>query len=388
MRLLFATTAGVGHFGPLAPFALAAVDAGHDVIVAAPGGFERTVREGGFEFWPLGERSQADAGAMFARIGAAGSFEAANMVMLRDGFAGIVARAALPAMLSLFEAWRPDVVVREAAEFSSLAAARRHGIPHVRVATGLVATDGLILDAVAGPVGELLAEAGADAKSTTLIDEPLLSLTPASFEPPEHRALAHRFRAERVTHTPSAPAHPQAVYVTFGSEAASQGYFPLLYRTVIGALADLDVDLVVAAGRAADPAGLGPVPPRVRVEQWVDQGLEIASAQAVVHHGGYGTLLGALAAGVPQIAMPLFSIDQQINAERVTKVGAGLMIGGAEDLPRLPGPSAEGPKLRTAVASVLATTAYRERSEAFARDIAALPAANEAIALIEALARA
>lgn len=117
MRLLFATTAGVGHFGPLAPFALAAVDAGHDVIVAAPGGFERTVREGGFEFWPLGERSQADAGAMFARIGAAGSFEAANMVMLRDGFAGIFARAALPAMLSLFEAWRPDVVVREAAEF-------------------------------------------------------------------------------------------------------------------------------------------------------------------------------------------------------------------------------------------------------------------------------
>jgi len=290
-------------------------------------------------------------------------------------------------MLSLFEAWQPDVVVREAAEFSSLVAARRRGIPHVRVAIGLIAAERLILDAVARPVGDLLAEAGADTTGATLIDEPLLSLTPASFEPPEHRALAHRFRAERVTRTPSAQADRQAVYVAFGSEAAGQGHFPLLYRTVIDALADLDVDLVVATGRAADLSELGPVPHRVRVERWVDQGVELASARAVVHHGGYGTLLGALAAGVPQIAMPLFSFDQQINAERLAEVGAGLMIGGAEDLPRLPGPSADGPKIRTAVSRVLATPTYRERSEAFARDIAALPPALEAVALVEALAR-
>ena len=36
MRVLFATTANDGHFGPLRPFARAFADAGHEVRVAAP----------------------------------------------------------------------------------------------------------------------------------------------------------------------------------------------------------------------------------------------------------------------------------------------------------------------------------------------------------------
>ena len=47
---------------------------------------------------------------------------------------------------------------------------------------------------------------------------------------------------------------------------------------------------------------------------------------ALVHHGGIGTTAQALAAGVPQLVMPL-SHDQPDNAERVAKLGVGDVIG-------------------------------------------------------------
>jgi UDP:flavonoid glycosyltransferase YjiC (YdhE family) len=43
-------------------------------------------------------------------------------------------------------------------------------------------------------------------------------------------------------------------------------------------------------------------------------------------HGGFGTTMGALAAGVPQVVVPLFSFDQALNGEHVAAVGAGLTV--------------------------------------------------------------
>jgi len=43
---------------------------------------------------------------------------------------------------------------------------------------------------------------------------------------------------------------------------------------------------------------------------------------AVVHHGGIGTCAQALAAGVPQLIMPI-SFDQPDNARRLEKLGVG-----------------------------------------------------------------
>jgi UDP:flavonoid glycosyltransferase YjiC (YdhE family) len=50
-----------------------------------------------------------------------------------------------------------------------------------------------------------------------------------------------------------------------------------------------------------------------------------ARASAVVHHGGIGTCAQALAAGVPQLLMPM-AFDQPDNAERVTRLGVGEAI--------------------------------------------------------------
>jgi UDP:flavonoid glycosyltransferase YjiC (YdhE family) len=62
---------------------------------------------------------------------------------------------------------------------------------------------------------------------------------------------------------------------------------------------------------------------RVRTVGWVPLDEVLPVCAAVVHHGGAGTALGALAAGIPQFALPGPG-DRRFNAELVARRGAGL----------------------------------------------------------------
>jgi rhamnosyltransferase subunit B len=60
---------------------------------------------------------------------------------------------------------------------------------------------------------------------------------------------------------------------------------------------------------------------------FVPLGEALASAQALVHHGGIGTCAQAFAAGVPQLIVPMSTIyDQTNNGLRVERLGAGLSL--------------------------------------------------------------
>ena len=48
-------------------------------------------------------------------------------------------------------------------------------------------------------------------------------------------------------------------------------------------------------------------------------------AAALVHHGGIGTLAQGLAAGVPQLTMPM-AFDQPDNATRLARMGVGAWV--------------------------------------------------------------
>lgn len=64
---------------------------------------------------------------------------------------------------------------------------------------------------------------------------------------------------------------------------------------MIEALADQPARFLMTTG--ADD--IGPVPPNVSVLPWMPQDAVLEGADAVVSHGGYGTVLGALAHGLP-----------------------------------------------------------------------------------------
>jgi len=66
-------------------------------------------------------------------------------------------------------------------------------------------------------------------------------------------------------------------------------------------------------------------PPNVIVVASAPHSQVLPHAAAVITHGGHGTVLKTLAAGVPLVVMPL-GRDQRDNAARVVHHGAGLRV--------------------------------------------------------------
>jgi UDP:flavonoid glycosyltransferase YjiC (YdhE family) len=104
----------------------------------------------------------------------------------------------------------------------------------------------------------------------------------------------------------------------------------------------------------------------------------MAEAALVIGHGGFGTTMSALRAGVPQIVLPLFAADQFVNAERVEAVGAGVqLLGGLGCLDQIPD---------TAV-RLLDQPRFTDAAGAIAAEMAALPDVNQCVEVLQELAR-
>jgi UDP:flavonoid glycosyltransferase YjiC (YdhE family) len=92
----------------------------------------------------------------------------------------------------------------------------------------------------------------------------------------------------------------------------------------------------------------------------------------VVGHGGAGTNLGALAAGVPLVLIPQ-GADQGGQAERVGAAGAAITIDAEAMRPTT---------VSLAVAEVLQQPSYRAAARKIADRIAAMPSTDEVAALL------
>jgi UDP:flavonoid glycosyltransferase YjiC (YdhE family) len=389
VRVLFSTTAGSGHFGPLVPFARACVAAGHEVLVAAPASFASDVSAAGFEHRPFADVAPERLGAVFGRLPSL-SFEEASAVVAADVFGRLAAQAALPGLVAVVDEWRPDIVVREPAELGSLVAARSAGIPQAVVAIGMTEMTDSFVPLVAEPLAELDALAGLPegASDTALRASSTLTCVPAVLDHSGRTGSTgagsiHRYfdetLATRTGALPPAWGDPSQplVYVSFGSVAAGLGDFAGLYPSVLAALADHPVRVLLTTGRGVNPVDLAPLPANAHVERWWPQSDVMPHAAAMVGHGGFGTTMAALAAGVPQVVVPLFSLDQRINGEHVAAVGAGLNLDG--------GPMAI-PVLAEAVERLVAGPAYRTAARAVADEMTGLPPVAEAVPLLEQLA--
>lgn len=388
MRVLVSSTANDGHFGPLAPLARAAALAGHDVRVAAPASFGPAVQRTGLIHVPFADAPAELIRPVMARLPTM-SFDEADATVVREVFGRIDAQAALPALTAAVEAWRPDVVVREPAELGSLAAAERAGVPHAQVAIGMTELLRIITAQLVGPMAELGQLTGLpdDVLMESLAAEPVLSPVPelldrAGDDAYDAGAVLYRFRGEAPKEV-GAPlqewADPELplVYVTFGSVTGSLPPFAGVYRQALDGLADLPVRVFMTVGRQVNPAGIGVVPANARVESWWPQADVVSRAALVLGHGGFGTTMGAIAAGVPQVVAPIFTSDQIVNARHVNAVGAGRAVE--------PGPDSVAQACQQ-VSAVLADPTFRAGARAVARAIEALPPVADVVAALERLA--
>jgi UDP:flavonoid glycosyltransferase YjiC (YdhE family) len=91
-------------------------------------------------------------------------------------------------------------------------------------------------------------------------------------------------------------------------------------------------------------------------------------AAAVVGHGGSGSTLTALAAGVPLALLPLF-VDGPENARRVAQAGAGIVVG-------------EAAALAQAVRELLDDAGYVDAARRIADEIRSLPPVSAAVDIV------
>jgi len=371
VRVLFTFMGGPGHLQPLLPIARAARDAGHVVAVAGrPSVLPAADALGLGVFATAADRERAPERTPLLPVDL--DKEARD---LRVGFGLHLAREHAPAVGELCEKWAPDVLVCDEVDFGSLIAAERLGLPHASVVVLLTGSmlrrAGLegSLDTVRGEHG-LPPDPGLEMLRRYLV----LSPVPPSLRDPALPGLAtlHAFRPGPAPTV--AATDPPTVYFTLGTEFNLESGD--LFERVLAGLGELPVQVVATVGSELDPAALGTPPQNVRVERYVPQSEILPQASAVVCHGGSGSVLGALAHGLPLVLLPM-GADQPQNAERCAALGAGRVLDVVAATPD---------DVRDAVSAVLSDPSYRVAAERLQDELAALPGPEHAVALVERLA--
>jgi UDP:flavonoid glycosyltransferase YjiC (YdhE family) len=384
VNVLFTSLRNTSHFLPLVPFIEACRRAGHDVAVAAPPELGERVAKTGASFFPFAHPGDAALRPIWERLRGLPADEA-NRVVLSEIFAGVDAAVALPELCRTVERFRPGLVIRESQEYAAIVAAERFGVPHARVAisVGMLETKGFEYTAPVLDTHRARLDLPLDPSGSSLRAEPSLTQIPASFEFPEGSPpaeLVSRFRVPR--QKPNAlsdwwsGSQAPLVYLTLGTVAGSMDHLRSAYRAALDAVAALPVRVLLTIGNDLPLDALGAVPANVHVERFVPQGDVLPNAAAVICHGGTGSVLGALAHGVPLVVTSMFA-DQPLNAERVGAVGAGIGFQPAAATPDA---------LRAALTRVLQEPSFRVGARRLAAEIDALPAIERAVDRIVELA--
>jgi len=382
VRILFNFAGGSGHLDPLVPIARAAEAAGHVVAFAGRPWMVPKVEALGYACFPSG----SDEGLTPRRIPLQTSV--ANEKDLKDlaasDFGLRIPRERISDLLPLCETWQPDVLVWEETDLAGGLVAERLGILHARVleiAEGSFARP----EVLAEPLRLLRAEQRmpADPDLAMLSRYLVLSPAPPSFRNPACPlpATAHAIQPgaldDRPEELPAWVARLSArptVYFTLGT------VFPLesgdLFARVIAGVRELPINLVVTVGPDFDPEELGPQPANVHVERWIPQDALLSHCDLVISHGGSGSVVGALAHGLPMVLIPM-GADQPLNAGRCEALGVGRILDPI---------AATSEGVREAVSAVLAEPSYQQAARKIQRESAALPGPSHAAWLIQRLA--
>jgi len=354
VRALFVANPMVGHVLPLVPLATAFRDAGHEVVLASAAEGADAARRAGLDVRDVApglDVQRVMLGTLLRRpllmrrelAGRAGTDGVGRL------FAALTQRMA-HGTVALADDWRPDLVLHEGlAPAGSLSAGRR-GVPSVLV-------DALLFDG-----WELFAavtrrlDATARRLGSTGMPEPADTVATA----PPSLVGARRGRPMRYVpagrgEVPDRLTRRGARPVVLVSRSTVADPRPdRMMRRVVAAAAGADVDVVLV--RPDRSTARGPLPPNVSTTHWLPFADVLPHVAAVVHHGGAGTVMAALAAGVPQAVVPGAG-DRTLHARLVADRGAGLAVPAceitAETLDRLVG----DPALATAARQVAAEIA-------------------------------
>jgi hypothetical protein len=241
----------------------------------------------------------------------------------RELFGRLATEAMLAGMEDAWRAWVPDLVLRDPTEYASAVLAARDTNAD-RPGRDLTGRGGGRLDRrgrprTGGPPPRLGVRAASSALPDALpsVDRPV---TLRGHGPISRASRNTRLAAGLVARLErAADLHDLGTVLGYMSIAAET------YRMALEAVKRTNARVLLTVGRRFDASILGPVPPNVHLEPWINQARVLDHADLVVCHGGSGTTLAALAAGVPLVIVPLFA-DQFENARRIGATRAGRVV--------------------------------------------------------------
>jgi UDP:flavonoid glycosyltransferase YjiC (YdhE family) len=389
MKILFTVHPGAGHLLPMAPLARELSGRGHDLRVAASPAFAEAVTDAGLVHAPAGlPWLESAADTHFPGFSAAGPL--AGLATL---FGEPSARLAADVLASR-GSWAPDLIVRDNTELGGWAVAHVLGVPDV--VFGVI--ERLPLPAMGAFADQLAAlraaypELAAADASSTFGDVYLEPAPPALLTVQGIPGQVPTRPAEVGTDGPGAPEWLQqlgdrrVVYLTLGTVFHRQR---LLLDILLEALRTEDVDVVLTYGAQGTPTQL---PPNVWAAPYIPQGLILPLCSAVLCHAGRGSVLGALAHGVPLVLTPL-TADQPVTAAACERAGVARVLATEHmDLPGRTVPITVPERLtvdsvRNAVRAVLDDPSYATAAAAVRAQIATMPAVSETADVVEQLAK-
>ncbi len=323
MRILATCSlGGAGHWNPLADFVRSSTGSADQVLVVAPPALRAMVEHSGFEFAEGGEPPESAVAPIRERL-ATEPPEVASVLGNRELFGRLATTAMHPYVEDATERWRPELVLRDPCEYSAAVVAGQRGIPCAQIGISLAEVEWGSL---------IVASSALEEHRTGLTAEvaaaPYATRFPAILDPSPF-AATHRYRPPTMPVADPLPrwwtcAGP-LVYVTFGTVFPHMSFAPDGYRLVLSALAELPARVLLTVGTSFAIDRLGTIPANAHVEHWVDQRRVLAEADAVVCHGGSGTVLGAIAARVAIVVVPTFS-DQHANARLLERHLLGVEV--------------------------------------------------------------
>ncbi|MCI2418051.1 DUF1205 domain-containing protein [Saccharopolyspora sp. K220] len=368
MRILVVSAPLLGHLFPLIPLARALRDVGHDVLAASAGdalaarGNEIEVEDvaPGFDFGRIARRIMMRHPLVArAEIAGDGGLRGVSRIF------GAVNDEMADGVVALADRWQPDLVICEPLAASGALAAARRGVPLVLHENSLFnGPELLAATRFAGTLGRYGVDALPSAATTLTIAPPSVvgarEGLPMRCEPFSGGGAAPDWLAER-------PARPRILVSR--STVNGAGENPM--AAVVAAAPEVDAEVVLV--RPDNKTASRELPENVRTVDWVPINDVLPTCAAVVHHGGAGSVFGALAAGLPQLVTPGAG-DRKHNAQLVAARGAGLSVPAkritAVDLNRL------------ITDDALASAATEVQAE-----IAAMPGPDELVPTLEALDR-
>lgn len=381
MRYFFTTIPGSSHMLPLVPLAHAALAAGHEVLVATSGSALPTAVSAGLHTVAVNDGESARPYEEMVRKVAETSIGTdlpdAELVAYFASVFGEVGTLMADGLVETARIWGADAVVYPAPHVAGLLTARAVGIPAVLHGLGTRRP-------TFGPALAHLAPVAQRMNVAELREADVeLDLSPPSLET-IHQDSPHPNKNESTLPMRYAPYNGGAqlpdwllrrgdrrrVAVTLGSLPAIYGDGVLL-REIVEGTANMDIELVLTAGGSELHSLPAPLPDHVRLVDWMPMRALLPTCDAIIHHGGMGTMYAAFDAGVPQLAIPVTGTDSVANAKVAVARGVGQMLDMSQTT---------ASTVSAALHDLLGEPAYVQASQEVATEMRAMPTPGTVIA--------